>query len=126
MRTSGGPPAAPLDIRWIRANATHASFDTIVWSDGGCGPVALKLEWAGSGIAGSRDVPVGGEVILGGEIALDFDNQISLKINLRIFLIVYIPNSFRAFSWLKISRRSPSVKRSGLDARGVRIHNDAI
>lgn len=29
--------------------------------------MALKLEWAGSGVAGTRDVPVGGEVILGGE-----------------------------------------------------------
>ncbi|CAB3253560.1 unnamed protein product [Arctia plantaginis] len=66
VRTSGGPPTAPPDARWIRANATHARFDTTAWSDGGCGPVALKLEWAGSGIAGSRDVPVGGEVILGG------------------------------------------------------------
>ncbi|KAG6445859.1 hypothetical protein O3G_MSEX004154 [Manduca sexta] len=66
VRTSGGPPTAPPDTRWIRANATHAKFDTSAWSDGGCGPVALKLEWAGSGVAGARDVPVGGEVILGG------------------------------------------------------------
>ncbi|XP_072932101.1 cell adhesion molecule Dscam2-like [Epargyreus clarus] len=66
IRTSGGPPTAPPDTRWIRANATHARFDTSMWSDGGCGPVALKLEWAGSGVAGARDVPVGGEVILGG------------------------------------------------------------
>ncbi|XP_052759492.1 cell adhesion molecule Dscam2-like isoform X1 [Galleria mellonella] len=66
VRTSGGPPNAPTDVRWIRTNATHARFDTSVWSDGGCGPVALKLEWAGSGVAGARDVPVGGEVILGG------------------------------------------------------------
>lgn len=60
---------APSDARWIGANATHASFDTSLWSDGGCGPVALKLEWAGSGLAGARDVPVGGEVILGGELS---------------------------------------------------------
>lgn len=53
--------------RWIRANATHARFDTAAWADGGCGPVALRLEWAGSGVAGARDVPVGGEVILGGK-----------------------------------------------------------
>ncbi|XP_037872857.1 cell adhesion molecule Dscam2 isoform X2 [Bombyx mori] len=66
VRTSGGPPIAPPDARWIRANATHARFDTSIWGDGGCGPVALKLEWAGSGLAGARDVPVGGEVILGG------------------------------------------------------------
>ncbi|XP_038212053.1 Down syndrome cell adhesion molecule-like protein Dscam2 [Zerene cesonia] len=66
IRTSGGPPVAPPDSRWIRANATHARFDTSMWSDGGCGPVALKLEWAGSGVSGARDVPVGGEVILGG------------------------------------------------------------
>ncbi|CAH2037690.1 unnamed protein product, partial [Iphiclides podalirius] len=66
VRTSGGPPAAPPDSRWIRANATHAKFDTTMWSDGGCGPVALKLEWAGSGALGARDVPVGGEVILSG------------------------------------------------------------
>ncbi|CAG4980130.1 unnamed protein product [Colias eurytheme] len=66
IRTSGGPPVAPPDSRWIRANATHARFDTSMWSDGGCGPVALKLEWAGSGVTGARDVPVGGEVILGG------------------------------------------------------------
>ncbi|KAJ8730195.1 hypothetical protein PYW07_017233 [Mythimna separata] len=66
VRTSGGPPTAPPDARWIRANATHARFDTSAWTDGGCGPVALKLEWAGSGVAGARDVPVGGEVILGG------------------------------------------------------------
>lgn len=67
VRTSGGPPVAPPDIRWIKANATHARFDTSVWSDGGCGPVALKLEWIGSGAAGARDIPVGGEVILGGK-----------------------------------------------------------
>lgn len=67
VRTSGGPPTAPPDARWIRANATHARFDTSAWTDGGCGPVALKLEWAGSGVAGARDVPVGGEVILGGK-----------------------------------------------------------
>ncbi|KAJ0177118.1 hypothetical protein K1T71_007127 [Dendrolimus kikuchii] len=66
VRTSGGPPSAPSDARWIRANSTHARFDTSAWNDGGCGPVALKLEWAGSGLAGARDVPVGGEVILGG------------------------------------------------------------
>ncbi|RVE41964.1 hypothetical protein evm_013388 [Chilo suppressalis] len=66
VRTSGGPPIAPPDSRWIRTNATHARFDTSVWNDGGCAPVALKLEWAGSGVAGARDVPVGGEVILGG------------------------------------------------------------
>ncbi|XP_063825275.1 cell adhesion molecule Dscam2-like [Ostrinia nubilalis] len=66
VRTSGGPPTAPPDSRWIRTNATHARFDTSVWSDGGCAPVTLKLEWAGSGVAGARDVPVGGEVILGG------------------------------------------------------------
>ncbi|XP_045529464.1 Down syndrome cell adhesion molecule-like protein Dscam2 isoform X2 [Pieris brassicae] len=66
IRTSGGPPVSPPDNRWIRCNATHAQFDTSMWSDGGCGPVALKLEWAGSGVAGARDVPVGGEVILGG------------------------------------------------------------
>ncbi|XP_041978184.1 Down syndrome cell adhesion molecule-like protein Dscam2 isoform X2 [Aricia agestis] len=66
IRTSGGPPVAPPDTRWIRANATHARFDTTLWSDGGCGPVALKLEWIGSGATGARDVPVGGEVILGG------------------------------------------------------------
>ncbi|KAM3964353.1 cell adhesion molecule Dscam2 [Aphomia sociella] len=66
VRTTGGPPTAPPDVRWIRTNATHARFDTSAWSDGGCGPVALKLEWAGSGVAGARDVPVGGEVILGG------------------------------------------------------------
>lgn len=29
--------------------------------------MALKMEWAGSGVAGARDVPVGGEVILGGD-----------------------------------------------------------
>lgn len=67
MRTSGGPPTAPPDSRWIQANTTHAKFDTNVWGDGGCGPVALKLEWAGSGAAGARDIPVGGEVILGGK-----------------------------------------------------------
>lgn len=67
VRTSGGPPNAPPDSRWIQANATHAKFDTSVWGDGGCGPVALKLEWAGSGAAGARDIPVGGEVILGGK-----------------------------------------------------------
>ncbi|XP_045771663.1 Down syndrome cell adhesion molecule-like protein Dscam2 [Maniola jurtina] len=66
IRTSGGPPTAPPDTRWIRANATHARFDTSMWSDGGCGPVALKLEWGGTGVSGARDVPVGGEVILGG------------------------------------------------------------
>ncbi|KAL4709858.1 hypothetical protein ACJJTC_003821 [Scirpophaga incertulas] len=65
-RTAGGPPIAPSDARWIRTNSTHARFDTNSWSDGGCAPVALKLEWAGSGVAGARDVPVGGEVILGG------------------------------------------------------------
>lgn len=67
VRTSGGPPTAPPDSRWIQANATHAKFDTNVWGDGGCGPVALKLEWAGSGAAGARDIPIGGEVILGGK-----------------------------------------------------------
>ncbi|XP_063362199.1 cell adhesion molecule Dscam2-like isoform X1 [Cydia amplana] len=66
VRTTGGPPVAPPDSRWIRVNSTHARFDTSSWTDGGCGPVALKLEWAGSGVAGARDVPVGGEVILGG------------------------------------------------------------
>ncbi|KAI8435829.1 hypothetical protein MSG28_004046 [Choristoneura fumiferana] len=66
IRTTGGPPVAPSDSRWIRVNATHARFDTSIWGDGGCGPVALRLEWAGSGVAGARDVPVGGEVILGG------------------------------------------------------------
>ncbi|KAI5651983.1 immunoglobulin domain-containing protein [Phthorimaea operculella] len=66
VRTSGGPPVAPPDSRWINANATHARFDTSLWNDGGCGPVALKLEWVGSGLTGARDVPVGGEVILGG------------------------------------------------------------
>ncbi|GBP65092.1 Down syndrome cell adhesion molecule-like protein Dscam2 [Eumeta japonica] len=66
MRTSGGPPSAPPDTRWIRTNATHAKFDTSVWSDGSCGPVGLHLKWAGADITGARDVPVGGEVILGG------------------------------------------------------------
>ncbi|XP_050670945.1 cell adhesion molecule Dscam2-like [Leptidea sinapis] len=66
VRTSGGPPVAPPDARWIRANSSHAIFDTSMWSDAGCGPLALKLEWAGSGVAGTRDVPVGGEVVLGG------------------------------------------------------------
>ncbi|CAG9094267.1 unnamed protein product [Plutella xylostella] len=66
VRTTGGPPVAPADARWIHANVTHARFDTGVWADGGCGPVALRLEWAGSGAAGARDVPIGGEVILGG------------------------------------------------------------
>lgn len=68
VRTTGGPPVAPSDSRWIRVNATHARFDTSIWGDGGCGPVALRLEWAGSGVAGARDVPVGGEVILGGKL----------------------------------------------------------
>lgn len=70
VRTSGGPPIAPPDARWIHANATHARFDTGVWLDGGCGPVALRLEWAGAGIVGARDVPVGGEVILGGKMII--------------------------------------------------------
>lgn len=66
VRTSGGAPTAPPDARWIRANATHARFETSAWGDGGCGPVVLKLEWAGFGFAGSKDVAVGGEVILSG------------------------------------------------------------
>lgn len=66
VRTSGGPPTAPPDARWIHVNATHAKFDTAVWLDGGCGPVALRLEWAGAGSVGARDVPIGGDVILGG------------------------------------------------------------
>ena len=68
IRTSGGPPSAPPDNRWIRTNATYARFDTSMWSDGGCGPMTLKLEWSGTGAAGARDVPVGGEVILGGKL----------------------------------------------------------